>query len=175
MKATCRDLREQVPIRVRVAFALAVAERVLPALSKNTDGFKAARKAVTDCWRWEEGEAIRALQLYENDDEALVLQGSLIVDGEAGAAISAVTSAFYFTLWHSFKQDLEKGLVRVGEVPMMTEVTEEVLDEVCKSATQTSLCDDDWIASVVAKLLRDFDSDNPDELGPTISRDYFAA
>lgn len=174
MKASCNDLRQHVPIRVRVAFALAVAERVLPALPKNAEGLKAARKAIADCWRWEEGETIRALQLYEDDDEALVLQGSLIKDKEASAAISAVTSAFYFTLWQAFKQDLKKGLVRAGEVPMMTEITEEVLDEVCKSATQTSLCDDDWIASVVGKLLRNFHSDNPDELGPTIPRDAFA-
>jgi hypothetical protein len=174
MQYNCSDLRQHVSIRVRVAFALAVAERVLPALAKNADGFKAARKALDDCWEWEERGTIRALQLYEDDDEALVLQGSLIKDNEASAAISTVTSAFYFTLWQAFQQDLEKGLVRAGEVPMMTEITEEILDEVCKSATQTSLCDDGWLSSVIGRLVRDFHSDNPYELGPTIPQNYFA-
>src|SRR5262249_27245313 len=106
--------------------------------------------------------------------EALVLQGSLIKDKEACAAISTVTSAFYFTLWQAFKQDLNKGLVRAGEVPIMSEITEELLDEVCNSATQTSVYDDDWIGSIIGRLLRDFYCNNPNELGPTISREYFA-
>jgi hypothetical protein len=175
MTATCSDLRDHVPIRVRVAFGLDVAERVLPALTKHLEGFEAARRALTACWRWEKGEPIRAVQLYDANDEALVLQGSFITDIEASAAISTVTSAFYFTLWQAFKQDLNRGLVKTGEVPMMSEVTEEVIENVCKSAVNTSYCDDSWIASVVGKLLQEFRTENPDELGPTISQDYFTS
>ena len=169
------DLCQHLSIRVRVAFALSIAERVLPSLAENSQAFHAARKALDDCWQWENGDPIRAVQLYDRNDEELVLQGSIITDGEAGAAISAVTSAFYYTLWQAFGQDLTRGLVREGEVPMMGDVTEETVDDLCNSATQTSQCDDSWIASIARNLLEDFGSQTHEDLGPTVSPNYFKA
>jgi hypothetical protein len=173
MKVSYSDLILHLPIRPRVAFVLAIAERVLPALAKNGEAFKAARKAVTDAWRWEEGEKISAIQLYEEDDEALALQTCLIKDKEGSAAINAATSAFYYTLWRAFTLDLSRGQVREGEIPGMRDVTEEVIDEVCELATQTSLCDSDWILSLSERLASDFRTHNPEELGTSVPRQFF--
>lgn len=174
MNSQYSKLISTIPVRPRVAFTLAVAERVKPALEGNTEAFNAVQKALADSWRWEQGKDIKALQLYDNDDEALALQGCLVKDKEGSNALMTATSAFYFTLRHAYIIDLRKGLVQEGEVPCMTEVTEqELIDEACKCATQTSLCDSHWITTMVDRLLNDFQTKNPDELGPVVSPQYF--
>lgn len=173
MKSISANLRNHLPIRPRVAFVLAVAERVLPALAKNPAAFNAARKALTDGWQWEERGIVNALRLYEDNDEALALQGSLIAETEASAALCTVTSAFYYLLWHAFGQDLSRGRAREGEIPGMTEVTEDVIDEVCNFATRTSLCDTQWIQSLAERLSAGFRTANPEELGSAVPRQYF--
>src|SRR6266508_2957108 len=105
MRAVCSNLSNTVPIRPRVAFVLAIAERVMAALTKNTEAFNAVQKALADGWRWEQGESLRAALLYEDNVESLAVQGSLISDKEASAAMCAVTSAFYYLMWHAFRQD----------------------------------------------------------------------
>lgn len=167
------DLIEHAPVRARVAFVLAVATRVLPALEENGDAFNTAVKALADAWRWEEGETVSALQLYEDDDEALVLQGSLITEKEALAAIMAATSAFYYMLWHAYKLDLSLARVRRGEVPNMSEVSEEVIDQVCQYALQTTLCDEGWLNALRQQIVNDYRTNNPEDLGAAIPRQYF--
>jgi hypothetical protein len=173
MRYVCNNLNGTVPIRPRVAFVLAIAERVMPALTDNPEAFGAVQRALADGWRWEQGEDILAKQLYEDDEGDLALQGSLVRDGEASAAVQTATSAFYYTLWHAFYQDLSRGLVREGDVPLMTEVTEDVLAEVCDFATRTSLCDGHWITAIANRLSTDFHTDNPEELGPIVYHNYF--
>jgi hypothetical protein len=174
MTDVCSSLSSAIPIRPRVAFVLAIAERVMGALAKNTEAFNAVQKALADGWRWERGESLRATQLYEDDVESLAVQGSLISDKEASAAMCAATSAFYYLLWHAFRQDLSRGLVSEGEVPNdMADVTEGVMEEVCAFATQTSLCDRQWIAALADRLSVDFRGASPEELGPVVPRQYF--
>jgi hypothetical protein len=174
MKTVSGDLCRAVSVRTRVAFVLAVAERVLPALVGHAEAFHAARKALADGWRWEEGKRIKALQLYDDDVEALAVQGSLIRGPETSAAMCAATSAFYYVLWQAFKHDLTSGFVREGEVPNdIADVTEEVIDEVCDFAMRTSLCDHRWIASLAERLSADFGIANPDDLEPVVPREYF--
>lgn len=173
MKSKFSDLRQRVPIRGRVAFVLAVAQKVLPALEHKQDALSAAAQALADGWRWEEGETISSLQLYEKDDEDLVLQGSLVKDEKALPAIMAATSAFYYMLWHAYKLDLNRGQVKRGEVPNMGEVSEEVIDEVCQYAMQSVLCEEDWITELTKRLIKDYGTDNPEELGAVVPRQYF--
>ncbi len=135
MNAISSQLCQHVSARSRVGFVLAIAERVLPALAKNANAFRAAQEALGDGWRWEEGESQRALELYDRHVEALAVQGSMIKDKEASAAMSTATSAFFYMVWHAFAQDIASGLVREGDVPNdMADVTEEVIDEVCDYA-----------------------------------------
>jgi hypothetical protein len=131
MRAISTELRQLVPIRTRVAFILAVAEKALSALEEHGDALNAAAQALAYGWRWEEGETISSLQLYEKDDESLSLQGCLVKEKKALAALMAATSAFYYVLWHAHKLALNWGHVRRGEVPNMADVSEEVIDEVC--------------------------------------------
>jgi hypothetical protein len=174
MRDICSDLASTIPIRPRVAFVLAIAQRVEPALVKNIQALNAAQKALADGWRWEEGESLRAAHLYEDDVEALAIQGSLISDKEASAAMCATTSAFYYLLWHAFRQDLSIGVVSEGDVPNdMADVTEDVMEEVCDFATQTSLCDRLWITDIAKRLSSDFYTKNTEDLGPVVPRQYF--
>jgi hypothetical protein len=173
MRSLYHKLSNTIPIRPRVALVLAIAERVIGALGKNTEAFNAVQKALVDGWRWEQGENVGATQLYDNDDEALALQGCLVKDEQESSAIMAATSAFYYTLWHAYMMDLHRGQVREGEIPGMTDVTEEVIDEVCEHAIHTSLCDSDWIIALANRLSADFPTTNPEELGPVVPRQYF--
>ncbi len=173
MKVKFSDLQQSVPIRTRVAFVLAVAEKALPALGNKQDALNASAQALADGWRWEEGETISSLQLYEKDDEDLVLQGSLVKEDKALAAIMAATSAFYYLLWHVYKLDLSKGQVKRGEVPNMGEVSEEVIDDVCKYAIQSTLCDEGWLNTLTKRLIKDYHTNTPEELGAIVPRHYF--
>jgi hypothetical protein len=173
MKRKFSDLQQSVPIRTRVAFVLAVAEKALPALENKQDALNASAQALADGWRWEEGETISSLQLYEKDDEDLVFQGSLVKEDKALAAIMAATSAFYYMLWHAYKLDLKNGQVKRGEVPNIGEVSEEVIDDVCKYAMQSALCNADWLDELTKRLINGYRTDNPEELGAVVPRRYF--
>jgi hypothetical protein len=152
---------------------LAIAGRAAPALTTYTAAFDAVQKALADGWLWVEGESIRASQLYTDDVEALAVQGSLLAEKEPSAAMCAATSAFYYVMWHAFRQDLRTGRVSAGEVPNdIADVTEGVIEETCNFALQTSLCDRHWISALAERLLRDFQSAEADELGPIV-RDHF--
>lgn len=167
-------LEQSATIRARVALVLAIAQRVIPALTANAEAFKAAHRALIDAWQWEEGGAIPALQLYESDVDALAVQGSLVVGEEASAAMFAATSAFYYVLWQAFRQDLKTGRVREGDIPNdIAEITEDVIDEVCRFAAETSLCDSLWINSAMERVCADFPAGNANELGPVVHRQYF--
>jgi hypothetical protein len=150
-----------------------VAQKALPALEGKQDALNASAQALADGWRWEEGETISSLQLYEKDDEDLVLQGSLVKDEKALGAIMAATSAFYYMLWHAYKLDLKRGKVKRGEVPNMGEVSEEVIEHVCQYAMQSALCDEDWLNALAKRLINDYRTNNSEELGAAVPRPYF--
>jgi hypothetical protein len=174
MKSICNDLIRRIPIRARVAFVLAIAERLLPAISENPEALDTARKAIFDGWRWEEGECIHALQLYEDDVESLARQGSLVKDQEASEAFCAVTSAFFYMIWHAFRHDLTVGQVQEGDIPNdMAEMSEGVIDEVCDFAARTSFYDSRWVASLIERLSTDFHGVDSEDLGPVVLREYF--
>jgi hypothetical protein len=176
MTTLSHELASLVAIRARVAFALGIAERVLPVLLKNADAFQAARAALDDGWRWEQGESLRASKLYESHIEALAVQGSLLSNVEESAAMCAVTSAFFYVLWHAFRQELSTSQVSEGDVPNdMADVTEEVIDEMCDFAARTSVCDRHWISALATRLSTDVRATNPDDLGPVVSREYFTS
>jgi hypothetical protein len=167
MKLTYSGLQNEVPIRARVAFVLTVAGRVIPALAKQTEAFSAARKALSDGWKWEEGEKVSARQLYDDNVEELAVQGSLTSD----PALGAVISAYYYVVWHAYRQDVTSGHLRQGQIYNdIAEVTEEVIDEVCDYAIRTSLCDTDWIDAIRQRLVSEFRTENPEELGPIVPR-----
>jgi hypothetical protein len=173
MKRNFSDLQECLPIRARVAFVLAAAQRSLLALEGKADASKACAQALRDGWRWQEGEGISSLELYERDDEDLVLQGSLVKEEKALQAIMAATSAFYYTLWHAYKVDLRSAKVMRGEIPNMGEMSEEVIDEVCQFAMRSGLCEEAWLSAIADRLIRDYGTEKPENLGTSILRRYF--
>jgi hypothetical protein len=170
MASPYADLQRKISIRPRVAFALAVAERVLPTLVHSKDAFDTAVKTLSDGWRWEEGRSISAEDLYRSNVEGLAVQGSLTSDPALGATISA----YYYLMWHAFQQDIRESKLPAGKVPNdIAEVSEEVLTEVCEYAAKTPHFDKTWMASTVSRLIEDFSSDTPDDLGPSVMRKYF--
>lgn len=174
MRELCSNLSNTVPIRPRVAFVLAIAERVIAALAENVVAFNTVQKALADGWRWEQAEDVRAAQLYEDHVEALALQDSLISDDKASAAICAATSAFYYLMWHAFLQDLNRGMVSVGMIPNdIADVSENTMNYVCEFAAQTSMCDRSWITALADRLSADYRTPSPEELGPVVPREYF--
>jgi hypothetical protein len=166
----CSDL----PIRARVAFALATAQHVVTALHGNQNASHFIHSALVDGWRWEQGHDIRAITLYELHTENLAVQSSLINEKRATAAMCAAVSAFYYMLWHAFRQDLSNGMVNAGDVPNdIADVTEDVIQEVCEYALKSRLCDDAWISFFGDKLLNDYRTKNIGSLGSPINPDYF--
>jgi len=171
MNSTFVTTIAKTPVRIRVAFVLSIADRVLPALNGNNLAYGIANDALRDAWKWVEGGNLRAIQLYNNHIDYLACEGPEITDELESNSFLAVISAFYYVVWHAFQHDLVYHLVSEGDVPNdIAEVSENVIAEVCEFALQTKLCSADYLASKSSQLMNQFYTLNSNELGPLVSR-----
>ena len=173
MKSISSELQQHAPIRARVAFVLAVAEKVLPALEKDAGALNAAARPWLTGGDGKKGKRFRRFNFMIRTMRLWFFKAVWRRRRRTLAAIMAATSAFYYMLWHAYKLDISRGQVRRGEVPNMGEVSEEVVDEVCQYAMQSTLCEEDWLNALKQRLINDYSIDNPEDLGPVVSRQYF--
>jgi hypothetical protein len=160
------------PIRTRVAFGLAVAENVIGALPQNSSSWAIARRCLDECWKWEEGEAIRARSIYDRFVEDLILTAKANSEGEL-ASIHASVAAIYYLLREAFAQEVVMGITDIGQVRNdMAEVSEGTIDETIGYARKSGLFDEEWVIALSRRLRRDYCGSDPRELGESVPRDY---
>jgi hypothetical protein len=164
-----------IPIRPRVAFVLALADRVANVFPSSRTRNEVVGCALKDAWEWVEGKSTSASSLYEAHVGKLCLESSLLKDGPDASALASAISAFYYVLWHAYRQDLNNERVSAGEVPNdMADVSEEIVDEVCQFACDADSSIKDWVETMGPRFVRDFHFGTPDDLGPIVHRDFLA-
>jgi len=157
------------PVRARVALALGIADSVLPAI-RDGDSLKTAKKALDDAWKWENGKDVTARDVYAHIEPVTVAATRSNNEREK-AALCAIGSAIYYVAWHAFSSEL-KQKKKISVPNDMADVTEETVNEILEYASRTREVEMNQ-SSMVERLLTDFRTHDPNEMGKSIERQYF--
>lgn len=169
-----RSLSDVVPIRPLAAFVLSVADRALPGLSASPGAFAAAERALDDAWRWQRGEGIAGIDLYDRHADDLAAL-DIAAEGEAERDLaSCIIHSFYYAMMLAFWRDSIAGHPTSFPPEDVCEVSDECIDLACEHAIRSSLCDRAWIEALRDRVASDFRSGDPGSLGPVVPRDYSA-
>ncbi|HEX9294447.1 MAG TPA: Imm6 family immunity protein [Polyangiaceae bacterium] len=160
-------LVEEATVRARVAFVLAIAERVAPLLPK--DLRDRADAALVDSWRWVGGEPLAAEDLYERLTRLAEWEFKA-AKGPEKEAVMALESAIFYVCWQAFGAELASGKPIEKGVPNdMAEGSEQVANEVADFVVKTGV-DVGFAEDLGERLGRRFPCSSADELGPPITR-----
>lgn len=166
-----------IPVRARVAFGLACAERALTALTGIPDVYAFAKNALEASWRWETAQAITARDLYDYIYPLLASELRM-PNARQKSALFAIVSAMYYMTWHAAKIEEEvAGSGQRSPLPNdIAEVTEEDIIRCLEYAAQAaadSTREIRWQEDTLSRLLADFRTDVAGSLGPIVPRRYF--
>jgi hypothetical protein len=157
----------ELPIRARVALALAAADHSLPELQANSKALSAARAALSDGWRWTAGKGVRARDLYTHIHTLLPLEPSVEADPRATSALYALIDALYYAAWHAQAFDTSEGEQLPND---MAEIGEDSLTSALDHATQATNSDA-WQARAIQHLVAATVGTGPADAGPVITRE----
>jgi hypothetical protein len=153
------------PIRARVALALAAGEHSLSVLNDYPAVHTAASAALADGWRWAAGEAVAPRELYAHVHRLLSVEPDVAGDERAKSALYACVDALYYTTWHAqnsagVKSRLPNDMAEIGEDSLSAALAH------AAEATGSS----DWQASTLHRLATATQGMGPDDLGTPVSR-----
>jgi hypothetical protein len=155
------------PIRARVALALAAGEHSLPVLNNYPAGHAAASVALADGWQWTAGEAIGPRHLYAHVHRLLSLEPDLAADERAKSALYAVVDALYYTTWQAQKSAASDNERRLPND--MAEIGEDSLTAAVAHATEATQSAD-WQQSTIQRLAAASHHMGRDDLGAPVQR-----
>lgn len=156
-------------IRGRAAFALTVADLVLPNIKGNPDATRRAYQALETAWRWVGGTPVTGDSLYqtlENEND----QGLLIDEYNAPQDVTSswvtITTAIAYVAWHAYRQ----AGVRHMPSPMY-QVDEDALDQLLQFALQAPSVTADRLAALAESVLTVSRTGDASQLGQPIARE----
>lgn len=156
------------PVSSRVAFALGVAETVLPSIAGDPEGSLIAREALDLAWRWEEGEPISGDALAEYIDSPtskdLGSRELQYADPSMVSALIAITAAIAYAARKAY--EAAGSTVMPGPI---WEVTDDILKEAVNRATKINGYNTDHIRRIAEFVLASSRGD-PAEHGASIDR-----
>jgi hypothetical protein len=155
------------PIRARVALALAAGEHSLPVLNELAALHTAASVALADGWHWAAGEVIGPRDLYAHVHRLLSLEPDLAGDERAKSALYAVVDALYYTTWQAQKSAASESERRLPND--MAEIGEDSLTAALAHATEATQSAD-WQDSTIRRLAAASLDMGPDDLGAPVQR-----
>jgi hypothetical protein len=161
-----RRLINEVSIRGRVSFVLAIAEQVVEELSGSPDGYSLAQEAIEKAWEWQGTLEITGDNLYaylENEDDS----GLLVHEWEANeddeevcSAWISLTSAIAYVTWHAYKQN------GINVMPSsIWEVSEDTIGQVLDYAMRTSVYNPEFTRRLIDYLVSECRSTDSSDLG----------
>ena len=165
------DLASQVAIRVRVAFALGLAERAMDVLTVDAELFSMARAGLDLAWDWERGMAVSPDAIDEyidgKDDDLNTFVGLNDHDVTLASAIIAVTFAIGYAANHAYLQEgrgryMSVQAAQCDELSRMDELIENLLRAVPSSEPE--------IIRLHSFVVSTYPTTIPNSLGPQVDR-----
>jgi hypothetical protein len=155
------------PIRARVALALAAGEHSLPVLNDFAAVHTAASVALADGWHWTAGEAIAPRDLYAHVHRLLSLEPDVAAHERARSALYALVDALYYATWQAQKSAASES---EGRLPNdMAEIAEDSLSAALAHAIEAT-ASADWQGPIIQRLAAANPDKGPDELGVPVQR-----
>jgi hypothetical protein len=155
------------PIRARVALALAAGEHSLPVLNDFAAAHTAASVALADGWQWTAGEAIAPRDLYAHVHRLLSLEPDVAAHERARSALYALVDALYYTTWQAQKSAASESERRLPND--MAEIGEDSLSTALAHAADATGASD-WQAPILRRLAAANHGRGPDDLGVPVQR-----
>jgi hypothetical protein len=166
LSETLEALKEQAPIRARVAFALAVGEAVTGTLPSGP-AKDPALAALAKGWNWAAGAVARAADMHEHL--------GAVAEAEAGAepnrvsALCSLELVICYASWHAYRQELRGDADGWRFVPNeMAEMSEEVLNQLCQYALEAGISEQ--LVGGLARAALQHGRSGHRDLGPPIRR-----
>lgn len=104
----------------KVAIGLIIAERMFKLIDISEDDYKTGREALDSCWKWLEGENIKADDLYDYIDSKDYIDVAEFAhfekDDKKQYAWYAVLDAVSYTIWQAYKKENMKFVPQAIEV-----------------------------------------------------------
>jgi hypothetical protein len=168
---TPKQLSKTITVRARAAFAVTMAEHVLPATEFHEYGHSLASNAIETMWRWRNGQAVNGSDVYEcvgdnEDEDGLIFIVEAFPEGSvACSAFLAVISAILYAAWHAYRRDGQHAMPEA-----VCDVGEEDLEDLYSYAKQTPAFDVAFADRVADYLVRHHPLRGRDELDSAIDR-----
>ena len=173
----------RLPVNARVALALACAKRTLDAFAERFDVlmevYNRCKAALDDGWAWETTRGVDAPTLYEHIHPLLACEHryGLAQEPRVLAALFAVVSALYFTTWQAEGYDFLQSRIPPPSLPNdIAEVTDDTVSECMAYAVQATAHQEEeqrWQQAALARLLSDYETDDPEGWGKAVEAAYF--
>ncbi len=175
---TTEEAIQALPSRARVGLALASVEHVVATLSTEPVAFSEARQGLDDGWRWVHGGKVDPIKFYERVEPlALASTDFPIGTAKKNALLSAV-AAFCYTTGEILSYGASAGIDPEDTTldSEMADIGEDDLVDCLQKAVEGApdvTAEAQWQRHLADRLVADFRTDDPDQLGPTIAREYF--
>jgi len=169
---------QTLPSRARVGLALSATEHVVHALAKEATVLTAIRQGLADGWRWVHGEKVDPVQFYNRIDPLALASADYPIGTQRKNVLLSIVAGFYYTTGeiasYETLQGADQGYSTLGSD--MADVEEEDLLECLHKAAESAAdvsAEAQWQQNMADRLLTDFQTDDPDQIGPPIPREYF--
>lgn len=178
MQISIEEAVQTLPSRVRVGLVLSAAEHVLEDLSKRSAVPAEVQQGLADGWKWVHGEEVDPVQFYNRIDPLALVSADYAIGTPQKNVLLSIVAGFYYTTGEIASYTTPEGADQ-GYSPLgsdMADVGEEDLLECLHKAVESAFsvsAESQWQQNMVDRLLADFQTDNPDQLGPPIAHEYF--
>jgi hypothetical protein len=164
------EFMKNITIRGRVAFYLAIAQKLFEELENNDDGYLYANEALNQCWFWLNGKDLTGDELCEylenENDTGLMVFSSNVQDNPVKEPIwIVIITALMYTIWQAYQLKHEKYLPESIE-----QVDENAIDYLIEYAHKCQSFNEVWIELLRKYLLENHKTDNANEYGNPIMK-----
>jgi len=178
MQVSVEEAIQKLPSRARVGLVLCATEHVIEAAPKEPAVLTGIRQGLADGWKWMQGENVDPTKLYERIDPLALASADYPIGIPQKNVLLSVVAGFYYTTGEIASYTTPEGADQ-GYPPLgsdMADVGEEDLFECLHKAAESASdvpAEAQWQQNLAERLLTDFQTDNPDQLGPSIPHEYF--
>ena len=154
------DFINKISIKARVAFYIAIAEKLFEQVNQNVSGYTQAREALDHCWSWLEGKAITGDELYEylenEQDTGLMVFGYYFKNDPINEPIwKIIITSLMYNIWQAYQIENERYLPQTIE-----DVDETIIDDFMRYIDECQTFNRVWVDLLINYLIENYGTSN---------------